>query len=373
MDLYIDRDALSRGLGRVQNIVERRSTKPIHAHVLLHAANGMLRLTATDSQVAYIGDIEANVESPGDLTVDAASFFQIAKALPEATVRLAIATGNRLEITCGRAFFRLPGAPASEYPALPAFDESGRASVTEAVLHRVVNQSAFAVSADDNRYGINGAYVQAVDHADGPRLRMVGTDGHRLAAAEGPYEGSVAITERKLISRKALAVIKRLLDPNSEDPVELVFGEGSLKVSKPGHTFWFRLIDGEFPPYERVLPDGVAKHRMRIRKEELAASIRRVGILVHERVRAVKFAFEGSELVIHAYSVDRGEVTESLPIELEGEAVTAGFNARYLGDVLDVVFGEYVTLELAHALAACVIRDPDRDDGFFVVMPMRLD
>lgn len=373
MDLYIDRDALARGLARVQGIVERRSTHPVLSHVLLHAAEGSLRLTATDTQVAYIGDLEANVSASGDVTVEAGSLHQVVRLLPEPTVRLVVTAGNRLEITSGRAHFRLPGSPANEFPPLPAFDEGGRAEVPESALLRMVSQTHFAVSSDDNRYGLNGVHVQTVDHEDGPRVRLVGTDGHRLAASEAAFTGDIAFTDRKLVSRKALAVIRRLLEPTSDEPVSLAFGEGSMRLSKPGNTFWFRLIDGEFPAYERVLPSGDARHRVRVRREELSAAMKRVGILVQERVRAVRFAFGEADLVIEVHSVDRGEITETLPIELEGGEIVAGFNARYLGEVLDVMDGEYVTLALGHALAPCIVQDPDRGDAFFVVMPMRLD
>lgn len=373
MDLYINREALARGLQNVQGVVERRSTHPVLAHVLLHAAEGQLRLTATDTQVAYIGELEANVATPGDITVEAASFHQVVRLLPEPTVQLAIGKGNRLEITCGRAFFRLPGGQASEFPALPAFDEDGRSKLVEGELARVITQCSFAVSTDDNRYGLNGAHVQTVEHGEERRIRWVGTDGHRLAASEAVYEGEVAFTERMLISRKALGVMKRLLDAGSDSTVDISFGAGSMRLRKTGTTFWFRLIEGEFPEYERVLPAADAAHSIRIRREELAAAMKRVSVLVQERVRAVEFAFGESELTIQVHSVDRGEITETLPIELEGDEITAGFNARYLGDVLDVLDGEYVQLSLGHALAPCIVRDPDRDDSFFVVMPMRLD
>lgn len=371
MDLYIDRDELSRGLARVQNIVERRSTHPLLAHVLLHAREGGLRMTATDTEVAFIGDLAANVEKGGEVAVDAASLFQVARSLPEPTVQLTLGNANRLEIRSGRATFRLPGFPAEEFPQLPAFDGQGAVTMPESTLRRLVDQTHFAVATDDVRYGLNGVHIESADTEDGPRIRFVATDGHRLASAEAAYEGELMLTPRTLIPRKALAVMRKLLEGDDE-PVELSFGEGAIRLSRPGQTFWFRLLDGEFPDYAAVVPK---EHKMlvRVRRDEFSAALRRVMILVADRARAVRFAFGDGELEIEVHNVDRGEIKEQIPIEIEGDTITVGFNARFLQDVLGVLDGDVVVLEHSNPLAPCLVRNPEDEGAFFVVMPMRLD
>lgn len=379
MDLYIDRDALGRGLARIQGIVERRTTHPLLGHVLLHARPGegdapaTLRITATDTEVAYIGDIAANVEKPGDIAVDATSLFQIVRALPDPTVRLTAAKGNRLEIRSGRASFKLPGFAADDYPALPAFDARSAAVLTERDLGRLVDRTHFAVAQDDLRYGLNGVHLEQAQTEQGPRLRFVATDGHRLSGAEAPFEGELVITPRSLVPRKALAVIRKLLE-GGDGAVEVSFGEGAIHLAtrEGAERFWFRLLDGEFPEYQAVVPKE-SRYRVAIRRSELASALRRVLILVQDRTRAVRFAFGADELRIDLQNADRGEVAEEVPVELEGEPVEVGFNPRYLQDVLSVLEGDRVVLELAHPLAACLLRDPDDESAFFVVMPMRLD
>jgi len=371
MDLYIDRDELARGLARVQGIIERRSTHPLLAHVLLHAREAGLRMTATDNEVAYIGDLAANVTTGGQLAVDAANFFQIVRALPEPTVHLAIKGNRRLEIRSGRAEFKLPGYAAEEFPPLPTFDAKGSASIAEGVLRRMVECTAFSVATDDVRYGLNGAHLEAVSDDDGPRLRMVATDGHRLSVAEGEYEGELVITPRTLIPRKALAVMRKLLEGDDEK-VEVAFGDAAIRLTRPNQIFWFRLLEGQFPDYATVVPIS-GNHKCTLRRDDLAATLKRVNILVQERQRAVRFVFTETDLEIEVSSVERGEVRETVPIELEGNDIAVGFNARYLQDVLGVVQGEHVTLELAEPLAPCLVKDPEDARAFFVVMPMRLD
>jgi len=149
-------------------------------------------------------------------------------------------------------------------------------------------------------------------------------------------------------------------------------GDGALQLRRPGQTFWFRLLDGEFPDYKAVIPDK-NKHVAVLRRSELLATLRRVAILITDRTRPVSFRFAADELEIRLDNVDRGEVRESLPVELTGEPIEVGFNARYLQDILSALEGDFVRLELAHPLAPCLVRDPSDDAALFVVMPMRLD
>ncbi len=371
MDLYIDRDELSRGLAHVQGVVERRSTTAVGSHVLLHARSGEgLRMTATDTEIAFMGDAPANVTANGALAVDAANLFQIVRALPEATVRLGVSSG-RLEVRSGKSVFRIPGLPAEDYPPLPPFDPRSTARIGQSALRRIIDQTHFSVSTDEVRYGLNGAHLQEVTVDGQSHLRMVATDGHRLSASQAPVEGALAVPHRMLVPRKALTVLRRLLETD-DSHVEIAFGDQAIRVSRPGASFWFRMLDGEFPDYESVLPTD-HRHEVTARGADLMSALRRVLIVVQDRSRAVRFAFGAEELGIDVQNADRGEVKESLPIAHQGEDLVTGFNARYLYDVLQALESERVTLHMAHALAPCLLRDPDQSGAFFVVMPMRLD
>lgn len=368
MEMYIDRDAFSRGLARVQGIIERRGTHPILSHVLLSAREGGLRLTATDTEVAFIGDLESNVEQPGEIAVDAANLFPVIRSLPDATVHLKTTANHRLEVSSGRASFKLPGVAAEEFPPLPAFDSKGAIKIDRRELLRLVEQVGFAVSTEDVRWGLNGAHLE--DRGDA-RLRMVATDGHRLSTSEASFEGDLHLTPRMLVPRKALGVMKKLLEAG-DGTVELSFGEGAIRLGLESQTFWFRLLDGEFPDYQAVIPSE-NKHRITIANRVLVETLKRVSVLVRDRTRAVKFAFSEDELEIHVQNADRGEIRETLAVQLEGDAITVGFNVRYLLDILNALPGDTVCLELAHPLAPCLVRDPEFNDAFFVAMPMRLD
>jgi DNA polymerase-3 subunit beta len=338
---------------------------------LLAASESGLRVTATDTEVAFIGDLAANVEKNGELAVDANNLFQIVRSLSEPTVHLLLGAGQRLEIRCGKSFFRLPGVQAEEYPAIPAFNAQGVANMQTSVIRRLVEQSNFAVATDDSRYGLNGAHVEEINDDNGRRLRMVATDGHRLSASEGTFEGDLAITPRMLLPRKALNVMRKLFDGHDE-AIEIAFGEGTIRLKRPGQVFWFRLLEGEFPDYKAVLPSE-CKHRVTMKCTDLASALKRAGILIQERSRAVRFHFSDDQLEIACQNVDHGEVKELVTVELDGDAITMGFNISYLKDILGVLSGQTIQFEMSHHLGPCLIRDPSDVSAFFVVMPMRLD
>ncbi len=373
MELYIDRDAFLAGLGRVQGIVERRNTpNPILSHVLLEAADGRLRLTATDTELAFIGDFPANVVTPGDVAVDAQSLFQIAKVLPDSNAHLSLSSQMRLEVTSGSAWYKVVGLPAADFPTLPDFDGKSAMTLTAGKLRWLIEQAGFVVCQDDNRWGINGAHLEVVDGNEGERLlRMVATDGHRLSYAQIPFEGEFGMPERMLVPRKALAEIKKLCVVDDEE-IELSFGESSALVTTSTARFYFRMIDGEFPDYRQVVPTSFQRRAFATR-DTLNAALKRVGVLAQDRARPVRFAFADGAVTVTASHSDLGEAREEVPIELEGDAVDIGFNIRYFQEVLQAVADERVIIELGDALSPALIRQPEADDSLLIVMPMRLD
>ena len=378
MDLYIDRNELIQGLSRVQGIVERRSTNMALSHVLLSADGECLRMTATDTMLSLVGEYVARIETEGELTVDAQGFFQIAKSLPAQTVHLQSVAGNRLAIKSGSAEFHMVGLSAEDYPPLPGRDESMNLQIPGSNLKKLIEETIFAVSADDNRYGLNGAHWEEITSSNGEaRIRVVTTDGSRLAYSEASYDGDFGMGRRMLLPRKALAEIRKLCETvagrSENDAIwEIGFGERSATFSTTGLTLMVRLIDGDFPDYRQVLPNGL-KRKVTVDQKALIDALRRVAIVASDRNHSVRFVFEPDALVLTAQNVDMGDAREEIPIELDGEPMYTGFNVRYFQDILSAVKSEKLEIHMGESLDPCVVKLPDRDDCLFVVMPMRLD
>jgi DNA polymerase-3 subunit beta len=372
MDLYIQRDELIRGMARVQGIVERRTTNLSLSHVLLRAHGNQLRMTATDTMLTLVADYEANVQTDGELSVDAQALFQIARALPDNTVHLQAEAGNRLAIRSGSAEFHIVGMSAEEFPPSPARDETDGMEVVGKDLQRIIEETLFGVTADDNRYGLNGAHLEEVTSENGEaRVRLVTTDGSRLCYSEAPYQGKFGMGRKMLVPRKALAEVKKLSE-SIEGNWSISFGERSATFSTDGLTLMVRLVDGEFPDYRQVLPTSF-KRKAVTQGSTFSDALRRLAIVASDRNHSVRFAFEADRLVLTAQNVDLGDAREEVGVELEGEPLFTGFNVRYFQDIMGATKADRLLLQMGDALDPCIVQVPDRDDSLFVVMPMRLD
>ena len=386
MNLYIERDQLIRGLQRVQGIVERRTTNISLAHVLLSAETGdpgSVRMTATDTMVALVASYPARVEKAGELSVDAQAFFQIARALPEPSVHLVADHTNRLQISSGKSVFNIVGMGPEDFPPLPSRDEKSMLKVSGKDLRRLIDETHFSVSADDNRYGLNGAHLEEVSGSNGTaRVRVVTTDGSRLSWSETGYEGKFGMGRRMLLPRKVLGEVKKLVE--SDDAAwDIAFGERSAQFhcsgsggdgegANNGVDLMVRLVDGEFPDYRQVLPSAF-KRSIQLRTDRFADALRRVAIVATDRNHSVRFAFQEDGLVLSASNVDMGDAREEVPAEIQGQPLVTGFNLKYFQDILGATKSDRIQLEMGDALDPCIVRIPDRDDCEFVVMPMRME
>ncbi|MEL6342275.1 MAG: DNA polymerase III subunit beta [Myxococcota bacterium] len=372
MDLYIDRNELIRGLARVQGIVERRTTNVALAHVLLSAQGDTLGMTATDTMLTLVANYPSRVQTDGDLSVDAQSFFQIARALPEPTVHLKTLPNNRLQVRCGNAEFKVVGMGAENFPPRSPVSEKSSLKVDGASLRRIIEETAFSVSNDDNRYGLNGAHMEEVDNDSGQtRLRLVTTDGSRLSYSETTFDGDFGMGRRMLLPRKALSEIRKLVDDDSKG-WDVAFGEREATFTTSDLTLTVRLVDGEFPDYRRVLP-AQSRRKVTVSRERFTNALKRVSIVASDRNHSVRFSFEQTSLVLTAENVDLGETREEIPVEMDGEPMATGFNVKYFQDILGATRSEQIQLQLGDPLEPCIVRMPDRDDSLFVVMPMRMD
>jgi len=374
MKLTIEKHDLQRGLGRIQSVVEKRNTMPILADVLMQARkeknSGVLELAATDLEIGIRSVHEADVNKAGGLTVSAKKFFEIVRELPDEPVQLEVAKEAYLTITCGRATFSVAGNAAEEYPTLPSFSAKGTVSVSPLVLSDMIERTVYAASTDETRYNLNGVYLESLP--DTGKIRMVATDGHRLAYVDRELGVKLdGFSQGVIIPRKALAELKRLLDEDAGEDLELGF-EGNSGLARLGPvTLVMRLIEGEFPNYRQVIPDEIV-HTVTISTEGLVRSLRRVVLLSNERSRAVKLELRENEICLTSNNPDLGEAQDVLDIDFAGEGISIAFNARYLLDCLAVVKAKEIRLALKDPLSPTRVSPADDDDVLAVVMPMRL-
>jgi DNA polymerase-3 subunit beta len=374
MKLSIPQAEFQHALSRIQAIVEKRSSMPILANVLLDAISESgeqtLRLSATDLEVGIRSSHEATVINPGSLTVSAKKLFEIVRELPNDVIHLEATSNSYLEIRCARSRFTLAGTVAEEYPTLPEAAPGKTVAIPASVLSQMIERTMYATSTDETRYNLNGVYLELLPKTG--KIRMVATDGHRLAYIDRVINDEAgAIHNSVIIPRKALAELKRLVDEDDADELELCFDGNSGLVKKGGVILVMRLIEGEFPNYRQVLPKETT-HRIVLSAEELSNSIRRVALLSSERSRAIRLDFSPGSMIASSNNPDLGEAQEELDIAYEGAPFSIGFNARYLLDALAVVKAKEIELGLHDELSPVQIRPTDDTDTLAVVMPMRL-
>jgi DNA polymerase-3 subunit beta len=374
MKLTIDKGDLQRGLGRLQAIVEKRSSMPILANVLATATGkgetGRLELAATDLEVGIRGAQPAKVAKPGAVTISARKLYDIVRELPDEAIQLEATPNAYLDIRCGRSRFTLAGTDAAEYPSLPEFAPGKMVRLQAAVLSQMIEGTMYAASLDETRYNLNGVFFEVVPETG--RIRMVATDGHRLALVERTAGSDVSgLASGVIVPRKGLAELKRLVDEEDADEVELSF-EGNSGLARKGDvTLVMRLIEGEFPNYRQVIPKQL-EHHLTVPGESLVRALRRVALLSAEHSRAVKVELEGGKLLLSSRTPDLGEAQEEIDVDYAGPNVSIGFNARYLLDCLGALGAKEVRLGLRDGGSPVEVRPADDLESVAVVMPMRL-
>jgi DNA polymerase III subunit beta len=364
MEVVIDRDAFLKGLQMVQNIVEPRQTLPILANVLLETEGEGVRLTATDLEVGARVSVPAKVGAKGAITVSARKIAEIVKELPAAAVALKVTDNVTVSLRCGGATYRMVGlAPDDFPPVVPATPQSW-VSIEAKVLREMLTQTSFAVSHDETRYALNG--VLFAFH--GKDVRMVATDGHRLALSTRSLGQSVA-SATGIVPRKAVTEIMRVIGAGEE--VQVAITENQFVLQMPTFVMTARLIEGQFPNYEAVIPKA-HPGRLTTARGALSAALRRVAVMAEERNKPVKLALSPASLKVSASSQELGEAEEVLDVEYAGEEMVIGFNSRYLLDAMAALEKDQVVLEIKDAQSPGVIKSVEGEGYCCVIMPMRI-
>jgi DNA polymerase III subunit beta len=374
MKFSIEKAEFQRGLGRIQSIVEKRNTMPILANALLEVSGkkeGSLELAATDLEVGIRSSHPCEVAKPGRLTVSARKLHEIVRELPEEKVHLEASSNAYLTLRCARAEFTLAGTTAEEYPSLPHFAPKSLTIVPAAVLSEMIERTMYAASTDETRYNLNGVYVERL--ADTGKLRMVATDGHRLAYVDRALGDGLTTLAASgvIIPRKGLAELKKLVDEEDADEIEIGF-EGNNGLARKGTvTLTMRLIEGEFPNYRQVIPTDRGQQLV-LPTEVFTHALRRVALLSAERSRAVKLELSEGQMRLSSNNPDLGDAREEIDIDYAGETTSIAFNARYLIDAVSAARSKEIRFGFRDALSPAELSPGDDADALAVVMPMRL-
>lgn len=312
--------------------------------------------------------MDGDVSKEGTITVNAKKLYEIIREVPSDPVQLKRLDNDWVEIRSGKSVFKIVGMDAKEFPQFPKFDSKSLSSTPASTVREMIERTIFSVSTDETRYSLNGVFIE---QSEGGNVRMVATDGHRLAYEEKNI-GSLGLAKGVILPRKGLSELKKLLESSEDGVVSLGFKENMGLVSRDKVELFMRLIDGDFPDYTKVIPKG-NPNIVKLDHEELLRALRRVSILSSERYKGIKMEFASGKVSISANNPDLGEAVEEIDADYQGKTITVGFNARYLLDVLSVLGGDgEIEFELKDELSPSVIRKSGVEGYLYVLMPMRL-
>jgi DNA polymerase-3 subunit beta len=371
MKLKIKKDEILKGLQRIQGVVDKKNTMPILSNMLLIADGKGVEIIATDLEIGLRGRYAADVEKPGAVTVSAKKMFEIVRELPEEDVQIRVEEGNWVKIVSGHSQFKLVGLPKEEYPSMPDVAEEGMITMDGATLRDMIKKTLYAAGENDARYVLNGLYVHLSPAKGGLNIRMVGTDGHRLSMIDRIVEAKHK-EESVIVPKKAMIELRRLLEEDSsQEGFQIGFSKNHALFKRDGLVMVSKLIDGNYPNYQQVLPTQNTK-KVAVSKDIFTHAVKRVSILSKEKTNAVKLQLEKNTLLLSTNNPEVGEANEELSIDYTGESISIGFNSRYLMDVLMAMDRDTITLELNDSLSPCLVKEEGNDAYKCVVMPMRV-
>ncbi|WP_191083647.1 DNA polymerase III subunit beta [Roseococcus microcysteis] len=376
MKFSVERAILLKALAHTQSVVERRNTIPILANILLDAsAEGVLRLTATDMEIAIVEEVPGvQVARPGRTTAPAATLYEIVRKLPDgATIELDHKGGDApLALRAGKFNTTLQVLPVEDFPSMTEGSLPHQFKIEAARLRGMIDRTRFAISTEETRYYLNGIYFHVAEHDGRKVMRAAATDGHRLARVEEDLPDGAAGMPGVIIPRKTINELRKLAE-ETRDEIEMRLSDTKVSFRIGPVSLTSKLIDGTFPDYERVIPRGNDKV-MEVARQAFADAVGRVAAISSERSRPVKLSIGRNHLLLTASSAEQGSAQEELDEDVVTYAaapIEIGFQARYLADITDQV-GDMLRFKFSDGSAPTVVQDAGDEGALYVLMPMRV-
>jgi len=363
MKIKTPQENLVKGIQTVQNVIPTRSTLPILSNILIETQKDSIKLTATDLDTAISCIIPVSVVQEGSITVPSKRFGDIIKELPEEEITISARKNNIVTIDCKKAFFKVMGLPKEDFPKVPAIKDKETIKIDQGVLKNMLNMTSFAISHDETRYILNGILFDI----NNSKIKLVATDGRRLALIEKTINLPDKFQKKVIVPLKAVQELNRSLKDDGK--VEIFFGDNQISFKVGGITLISRLIEGEFPQYEQVIPKE-KKEKIKMDRATFLAAARRASILTSQDSQAIKLDLFKNRLIVSKNTPDIGEAREELEVEYKGEDISIGFNPSYLMDALKNIDTDSIGFEVSDPSKPGVIRKAD--EFVYVVLPMQL-
>ena len=382
MEFSVGKEDLLQCLYLVQGVVERRSSLPLLSHVLIESNptgenEGVISLGATDLEIGIRQQCQAEVKASGSMTADARKLYEIIRELPSGPIRLRSGGNGWVDVTSGKSRFKIASLDPKEFPTITGQKEKEESSSSDQfislpgpTLREMIEKTLFATSPDETRLNLSGVYLETQKEG---KVRMVASDGHRLSLIERDVDTpSLPDWPSVILPKKGLVETRKLLE-KSEGTIDVSVNDSVVNLKKETTELFMRLIEGDFPDYQQVVPKEHT-HRIEFPRDELLSALRRILILTTERSRGIKLQFEKDKIEVSVNTPDLGEGTEEIAASYAGDGLSIGFNGRYLTEALNVMDeGDSVVLFLKDEMSPGLLQQKESHQFSYVIMPMKIN
>jgi DNA polymerase-3 subunit beta len=367
MKVICNRGALLEALNVAGTVVAARTPKPVLQCLKLTAEGNSLTVAATDLEVAIrYTDDQVQIEQAGEALVPADKFRDIVRESVDDTLAIEIA-GDTAHIRGQDSHFKIFTQKVAEFPPVPDFEGEADFQIPGGILKQLINQTLFAAAKEGTRYAFNGVLILA----KAKKISLVSTDGRRLALAKGDLSPGDKLDKegkKAIVPAKALQLIDKLID-EPEELVGIQIRENQIIFHTSSATLTSNLVEGQFPPFEDVVPKDTDK-KMGAATADFLSAIRRAALLTTEESKGVRLAFSKKGLVLQSRSPESGEATINFPCKFEGTDMEIGFNPQFVVDALRVVDTDEISLELTAPNRPGLLKAGP--NFLYVIMPVNL-
>ena len=371
MKISIEKNLIYKALSHVQSIVEKKNTIPILSNILLEATDSSIILSATDMDISITETIHCSVIEKGSVTVPAHTLYDIVRKIPDGSeIEFIVNDGKKFSIRSGKSKFSLSCLPKKDFPLIEIDKLDCEFSINSSIFLTLIEKTRFAISNEETRYFLNGIYFHKKTINNLDNLSLVATDGHRLAKINLPFSGGLIDIPGVIIPKKTVYELGKLLaDINEEiiiniDPNKIIFYIGNT-------TLISKLIDGNFPDYERVIPKN---NNMIVKTDRkiFCEAVDRVSTITSEKSRAIKFRLLKNLINMTSSDTENNTATEDISVQYEGEEIEIGFNSKYLLEMINQLNEEKLLLEFSDSTSPLMVKESSGNDLIYVLMPMRV-
>jgi DNA polymerase III subunit beta len=372
MEFKIQRDTFLEGIQKTLGIVEKKTTMPILNNVLIRTEKDKIRIVATDKEIVLIADYEAEIITEGNITISARKMYEMIREIQGEDIHVLVNDQNWVTMTSQKVVYKIPGLPADDFPSVfDDLDEGELFKIKASVLQDLIHMSSFAMSVDDMRRNLNGVLFETGKYGDKNGVRMVATDGHRLAMITMNLDGAFLELEKGIIiPRKGLGEIRKIVEGKSDD---VLFGvrRGMCIVKVDGTVLKVSLIDADYPDYNRVIPKekGVI---VDFEKGTVLRALKRMNVISSERYSGVVLTVTENKMVLNSTNPDVGEAKDEIDVSYQEQEMAIGFNVKYLIDAIEVIEGERVAFELGQGMKPGIIKPVGNDNFVCIIMPLKI-